>query len=257
MQLPTEIMAEIVKNCGTHNTPHRKTLIALCRVSRPWKDLAQPRLWSSIWYSSKPELKAVLTTLKAYPRLGHFVKIVDISQYPDRLSKDSIYLHWPPVESLHDQRFLQLVEKWDRLKETYFRYNPKITEDGWISAAPFLKTLRSLRIDHAPHFRDKAVIAVIDSCPLLEDLELRYSDITGAAVSHIMLNASKLVELRIYASWPLRLQDIEEILWQRPARLYLFVDGRDGMQYWSLHTPLNQPVVRHLPPYGTSRPRPF
>ncbi|KAI9103703.1 hypothetical protein DFS34DRAFT_295933 [Phlyctochytrium arcticum] len=72
---------------------------------------------------------------------------------------------------------------------------PKITEDGWIRAAPFLKNLRSLYLENGPDFGQRAVCLVVNSCPLLDTWDLYDTDITCDAVSYILLNATKLVRL--------------------------------------------------------------
>ncbi|KAI9103727.1 hypothetical protein DFS34DRAFT_645784 [Phlyctochytrium arcticum] len=240
MHLPTEIKAEIIEYCATwQEIPRLKTLGALCLVSRAWKDVAQPPLWETAWYinPSKLKLEPFLTALRAYPRLGHFVKVVNIGGYRGPLltaiqtiadsCPNLIRLIWPACPNLSDQCLHQLLAKWDRLENTFVYDSPRITEDGWMRAATFLTKLHTLRIHNAPNFGDKAVVALIDSCRLLKELWLFYTDITSDGVSYIMLNAPELDELFIETT-SIELETIDEISWQRPAGLEFYVRRQNG-----------------------------
>ncbi|KAI9103685.1 hypothetical protein DFS34DRAFT_590118 [Phlyctochytrium arcticum] len=88
LRLPTEIMAQIAGHYRVYFVNPRgdlvywyrledeKALVALCQVSRAWKDVAQPHLWSVIDDPDEPgtlNRDKFLTAMVANPQLGRFL----------------------------------------------------------------------------------------------------------------------------------------------------------------------------------------
>ncbi|KAI9103715.1 hypothetical protein DFS34DRAFT_590142 [Phlyctochytrium arcticum] len=250
LQLPTEIIAQIVEQFRAPNTDDNAhkvyrhseetaaTLLALCQVSRACKDVARPHLWSSVTDPHQRDTaKHLLIALKANPQLRRFVQTFHSHcRTPDPTLFQTIPNFCPDLKALHlgtcyemtDDELHGLAEKLDKLEHLTLLGCADITEDGWIKAIPFLKKLRHLHLSGSDTFRDKAVCAVADSCLHLQSLQLMVVDLTADGVLYVMLNAAQLVRLILLGSDRLERQDIVDILWQRPARLQLSVYFHGG-----------------------------
>ncbi|KAI9103717.1 hypothetical protein DFS34DRAFT_296217 [Phlyctochytrium arcticum] len=268
-QLPTEIMAQIVKHYrmpegspqGRTFYPDRRrderTLWALCQVSRAWKNVAQPYLWSIVGDESRRDRgRRFLVALKANPQLGRLMKTLEC-RHPDSApillqpllnfcpNLKMLYLNGCP--EMHDYDVCKLTQKLDKLEDLTLLYCLNITENCWIKAIPLLKGLRHLHLDSSCHYRDQAVCAVVDACPHLQSLELWSKDLTSNGVLYIMLNAPKLVRLELMGTHRLTRQDIQNILRQRPARLQLsvYMEGAPGILVEATKTPRhNSKIIR-------------
>ncbi|KAI9096547.1 hypothetical protein DFS34DRAFT_660824 [Phlyctochytrium arcticum] len=235
LQLPTEISPQIVE----HHVPapgygrhHRPTLLALCLVSRAWKDVAQPHLWAEallLFRRPAKQLEAVYTALAANPQLGRFIKKLFFNVY--ELDSSTLFstvaslcpnlkvLKLCSSCPLSNEDFYELAENCEKLVELTLVGCPNITAEGWIRAGPFFKQLRSLYLQDFPDFGDKAVRAIVDSGPLLQRVVLYGTDLTCDEISYIMLNAPALVDFFIKGNKRIERRGFEDILCQRPARL--------------------------------------
>ncbi|KAI9096546.1 hypothetical protein DFS34DRAFT_660820 [Phlyctochytrium arcticum] len=218
-QLPTEIIAQIVEhyldddddNYDDHGDPrdiHQKLSIeVLCLVSRAWKDIAERHLWvEPVVLVRAKHFKAVYNALSVNPQLGRFIRIlyVDVIKYDSSKLVRIVARHCPNLKKLDlyccplsNQDFYELAENCEKLARLTLEHCPNITAEGWIRAAPFLKQLRILWLTNLRGFEDKAVRAIVDSCPLLETVVLRNTDLTCDGVLYVMLNAPALVDLSI------------------------------------------------------------
>ncbi|KAI9103706.1 hypothetical protein DFS34DRAFT_605534 [Phlyctochytrium arcticum] len=239
-QLPPEIISQIVDLHVPRDEVDRQTLAALCLVSRAWKDIAQTRLWpreAVLNRNAAKQLEAFCSSLAANPRLGRLIKTFKQNGCKIESSNpfETVASLLPNLEQVelcafpfNDQNLYELAEHSDKLAELTLIECPNITEDGWIRAAPFLKKLRVLILEKCLDFRDKAVRVVVDSCPLLERLDLYDTDLTCDGVRYIMLNAPELADLSIESNQRIEERGMQDILSQRPARLRLYVWVNDG-----------------------------
>ncbi|KAI9103707.1 hypothetical protein DFS34DRAFT_645766 [Phlyctochytrium arcticum] len=236
LQLPTEIIAQIVEHYGSvrYDRPKSQTLANLCLVSRAWKDAAQPHLWAQppmMFFDPAKTVKTLYTALVANPQMGHFVKRLII----DCFNADSSNLFHtaaslcPNLEkftlyhsrAFSNQDLCKLAKNCDKLADLTLAVCPNITAEGWVTAAPFLKNLWSFHLQECPNFGPMAVLAIVDSCLLLERLLLLNTDLTCDEISYIMLNASELVSLSIHTRSNKRItqRGIEDLLCQRSTLL--------------------------------------
>ncbi|KAI9103690.1 hypothetical protein DFS34DRAFT_605484 [Phlyctochytrium arcticum] len=226
LQLPPEIMAQIVQyynacervNDNPHAYIHKEdeeTLIALCRVSRAWKDVAQPRLWRWVGKLGQRRVEGILTALAVNPRLGRLVESVQLRLTSTTFQaivdccpnlKDFAVIHGTTLRS---ENVTELADKCAGLEELALGFCPEITEEGWISTARLLQ-LRKLVLWDAPGFGDRAACAVVDACRQLTKLHLIPADISCATVSYILVHAPKLVHLEIQGHDRLRRREIED-----------------------------------------------
>ncbi|KAI9096532.1 hypothetical protein DFS34DRAFT_686321 [Phlyctochytrium arcticum] len=239
LQLPTEIIAQIVehlfpKNFIRNDRLHYPTLWAVCLVSRMWKDVAQPLLWAEagmLYYHRRVEqLEAFYTALVANPQLGRFIKILIYDVGDEALVSlkilRAVARHCPNLQELEvtksplsNEDFCELAKNCDKLVELRLDTCPNITTDGWIGAAPFLRQLRRLQLYQFPDFGDMDVRAIVDSCPLMQSVELKKTDVTPDEISYFMLNAPNLVELVAGFEEHTERRRFEDILHKRPVRL--------------------------------------
>ncbi|KAI9096545.1 hypothetical protein DFS34DRAFT_145477 [Phlyctochytrium arcticum] len=251
-QLPTEIIAQIVEHYVPdegHNWVHHPTLWALCLVSRAWKDVAQPHLWAQaavLFGRPVKRLEAVYTALAANPQLGRFIKLLIVNLYKLDTSKllQTAAKLCPNLQKLEltdcsssNQDFCELAKKCDKLTRLALVVCPNITAGGIIRAAPFFPQLRKLFLCKFPDFGDRAVRAIVDSCPLLQSVRLESTDLTYDGFLYVMLNAPALVDLSIQDNERIERRGFEDILCQRPVRLkelYVwFQYGRCYFNGWS------------------------
>ncbi|KAI9096544.1 hypothetical protein DFS34DRAFT_594453 [Phlyctochytrium arcticum] len=246
LPLPPEIIAQIVKHYLKEDTnddgidgcprKHRRTIIGqlsvLSLVSQAWRDVVQPRLWSRVnvhYGTQAKQLVVVHTALAANPQLGRFIKnVTSLADEPatSHLLK-RVANHCPNLEEMwlgdltfSNQELCELAQKCDKLARLDLSVCPNITQDGWIRAASFLKTLRFLKLMESLDFGDKAACAIVDSCPLLKGLDLYRTNLTCDGVSYIILNAPKLVRLVVgLKKGRIERTEIEAIWRDHPARL--------------------------------------
>ncbi|KAI9103704.1 hypothetical protein DFS34DRAFT_667762 [Phlyctochytrium arcticum] len=239
-RLPPEIIAHIVEYYNVeHRWTNRQSLAGLCLVSRAWRDIAQPHLWTHVerverhrqWAKKVEEFK-FHSALAANPQLGRLVKTLRYYSYDP---KDTGFFKtvanfcpnlkrlevWTWRSTLSNQDLYELASKCGHLEGLHIAKCSQITEDGWISAAPFLKKLRTLSVSQLPNFKDKAVCAIVDACRLLDYLAFNHTNVTCDGVSYVMLNATKLVTLDVgfFDSVWIDREEIETMWLEHPARL--------------------------------------
>ncbi|KAI9096533.1 hypothetical protein DFS34DRAFT_145279 [Phlyctochytrium arcticum] len=234
LQLPTEIIAQIVE----HHIPapgygwrHRPTLSAFCLVSRAWKGVAQPHLWEEaamLFQKPAKHWEAVHAAMAANPQLGRFIKTLLFSGelHDSSTICKTVARLCPNLNDLElcfcpfsNQDFYELAKNCEKLARVTLVKCPNITTEGWITAAPFLRQLRRLHLQEFPDFDDRAVRAIVQSCPLLQRVVLYGTDLTCDEISYIILNAPALVEFFIKCNKRIERRGFEDILCQRPARL--------------------------------------
>ncbi|KAI9103693.1 hypothetical protein DFS34DRAFT_691225 [Phlyctochytrium arcticum] len=246
LQLPLEIIAQIVEHhLPDYNRLNRQTLVALCLVSRAWRNVAQPHLWEKaarpLRRSAEKQLKAAQKALAISPHLGRFVKTlcIDIDHLDDEHNDlnivqtvanlcpnlKEVQFFWCP--EMGNQHLYELAKNCDKIARLTLVKCPNITADGWIRAAPFLRTLSYLYVYTSGHFGDRAVCAIIDSCSLLKTLILVNTKITCAGVLHIIHNVPELDHLQIASEMLIKPPGIEAIWRQHSTRLDFEADFGD------------------------------
>ncbi|KAI9088526.1 hypothetical protein DFS34DRAFT_446018 [Phlyctochytrium arcticum] len=219
--VPYDIVAQIFEDYNALNQRDTRTLAALCLVSRTWKQVAQPHLWKVAW--------CVRTSLASNSKLGQFVDGLGLRNYrPDCDSNVfQVIANCCPnlmdCSTMNDQDLVQLAENCTQLDFLIVYHTPQISESGWLKAASFLKHLRKLSVGENLHFQDTAIRAVINSCPKLQEFSISKTGITCEGISYIMGHAPRLDQLYLEYNQRIRRQQIEAILWQKPAHLDLEV----------------------------------
>ncbi|KAI9091806.1 hypothetical protein DFS34DRAFT_653266 [Phlyctochytrium arcticum] len=133
------------------------------------------------------------------------------------------FLEVMDCSTMNDQDLVQLAENCTQLDFLIVYHTPQISESGWLKAASFLKHLRKLSVGENLHFQDTAIRAVINSCPKLQEFSISKTGITCEGISYIMGHAPRLDQLYLEYNQRIRRQQIEAILWQKPAHLDLEV----------------------------------
>ncbi|KAI9103701.1 hypothetical protein DFS34DRAFT_605527 [Phlyctochytrium arcticum] len=149
-RFPPEIIAQIVRHHtpAGFDRPNRQTLIALCLVSRAWKDIAQPHLWREVEFPIvvTANQSGAFYTLVANPLQGRFVKkIVSHVQKLDSSNPFQIVAnHCPNLTELRlyncplsNQDFCDLAEKCDKLTTLSLLDCPNITKTAGSEQLPF------------------------------------------------------------------------------------------------------------------------
>ncbi|KAI9096531.1 hypothetical protein DFS34DRAFT_145236 [Phlyctochytrium arcticum] len=195
---------------------------------------------------SAKQSEAVYTALAANPQLGRFIKTMlfsgdNVYELDSSTLFSTVASLCPNLKDLelhkcllNDQDLSELAKKSEKLARLALWDCYNITAEGWIKAAPFLRQLRRLEAYQFPDFGDKAVRAIVDSCPLLEGVILYNTDLTCDEISYLMLNAPALLYLSISRNKRIERRGFEDILSQRPARLKeLCVRIRKGQCYYN------------------------
>ncbi|KAI9094310.1 hypothetical protein DFS34DRAFT_651996 [Phlyctochytrium arcticum] len=211
-RLPAEILANIAGEIDDDlDDDDRETFLALSSVSHTWHQLAQPHLYRSITFRDSSRLPSQLQllsrTVEEKPHLASFIRKLGFTSFHAKLfaeiaSLASLCANLKRLDlrwgfRVQDPDLLGILEKCRPLEELRIASCEEITSKGFIKALPFLKNLRKLDLSGVWNLDDDCLCEIAKMCPLLEDLDLRWTAFTPTGLWSIMELATTLTSLNL------------------------------------------------------------
>ncbi|KAI9093534.1 hypothetical protein DFS34DRAFT_267709 [Phlyctochytrium arcticum] len=216
-----------------------KPLLALSTVSHTWSQVAHSFMYRSIIIRENDRrvcrLQLLVRTLESKPRLASLVRKLtfevragggikagqDLFYYGQiarigSLCQNLTRLDLGPCWPMGDADLLRIVENYRSLREFSIAGCEKITPKGLRKVLPFLTNLRKLDAANVDKINDDCLRAIVQTCPLLEYLDVWKTKITPTGVLSIVDLAPKFATLNVSPFSRLNASELETMRIQRP-----------------------------------------